>query len=157
MISSMSLPSVFETMIRIHSLGSTNLFKNTKQNHLHEKFSFNSNELAKLQVELKEKEKLRNVEHKKLEKSKNKLRDSKDAAHGCTADESKEVQKKPPPGYAAKFETIEANDIEELEAYIESLAKELKNEDKMIQDQVKFSKQYNERKESINKTDSSCK
>ena len=120
-----------------------------RQNHLHEKFSFNSNELAKLQVELKEKEKLRNVEHKKLEKSKNKLRDSKDAAHGCTADESKDVQKKPPPGYAAKFETIEANDIEELEAYIESLAKELKNEDKMIQDQVKFSKQYNERKESI--------
>ena len=71
-----------------------------KQNYLQEKFSFNSSELAKLQVELTEVKKNHAKEKKMLEESKNKLRVSKEEAHECTADESKDVSKKPPPNYA---------------------------------------------------------
>ena len=64
----------------------TDLFR-LKQNQLIERFSVNSNELAKKQGELKDLKKTLASEEKKLNVAKDKLRRSKDVAHNCTADE----------------------------------------------------------------------
>ena len=55
--------------------------------------------------------------------------------------------------FSALFAKVEANEIEELEAHIDSLNKELKAEDKLIQEQVKFTKNYNEKKENLEKVE----
>ena len=71
-----------------------------------EKFSNNSSQLAKREAEVSDfKKRLKPLE-KNLEAAKNKLRESKDEAHNSTADESKDVSKKPPPNYAAEFEKV---------------------------------------------------
>merc|ERR1719232_1651781 len=91
---------------------------------------------------------------KKLDIAKDKLRRSKDDAHNCTADESTEVSKKPPKNYAAEFEKVDAKTVEELEAPIDALSKEIKAENKLIQEQVKINKLFAEKKESIEKLES---
>ena len=122
-----------------------------KQNQLIERFSVNSNELAKKQGELKDLKKTLASEDKKLGVAKDKLRRSKDEAHNCTADESKDVSKKPPPNYAQKFEKIDRNTILELETHVEDLKKDLQAEDSIISQQVKIRKNFAEKKESIEK------
>lgn len=122
-----------------------------KQNHLLEKFSNNSSQLAKREAEVSDfKKRLKPLE-KNLEAAKNKLRESKDEAHNSTADESKDVSKKPPPNYAAEFEKVDAKTVEELEAHVEALSKEIKAENKLIQEQIKINKIYKEKKDSIDK------
>merc|ERR1712098_963177 len=74
-----------------------------------------------------------------------------DEAHNCTADESKEVSKKPPPNYSAEFEKVDARTVEELEAHVDALSKEIKAENKLIQEQIKINKMYSEKKDSIDK------
>ena len=122
-----------------------------KQNQLIERFSVNSNELAKKQGEVKDLKKTLASEEKKLGVAKDKLRRSKDEAHNCTADESKDVSKKPPPNYAQQFEKIDRNTILELETHIEDLKKDLQAEDSIISQQVKIRKNFAEKKESIEK------
>jgi len=88
-------------------------------------------------------------EERLLEKWKEKLRKSKDEAHSCTADEVFKVQKKPPPNYAMLFDQIEARTVEELEAHIDSIAKDLKAEEKLLKEQDKINMNYHEKKQSI--------
>ena len=122
-----------------------------KQNQLIERFSVNSNELAKKQGELKDLKKSLASEEKKLNVAKDKLRRSKDEAHNCTADEVTDVpvSKKPPPNYAEQFEKIDRNTILELETHIEDLNKDIQAEDTIISQQVKIRKNFAEKKESI--------
>ena len=124
-----------------------------KQNQLIERFSVNSNELAKKQGELKDLKKTLASEEKKLNVAKDKLRRSKDEAHNCTADEVTDVpvSKKPPPNYAEQFEKIDRNTILELETHIEDLNKDIQAEDTIISQQVKIRKNFAEKKESIEK------
>ena len=74
------------------------------QFHLGQVYSENSSKLASLCQELGEQEALVGPEEARLEQWKNRLRTSKDEAHGCTSDENttEPVTKKPPPGYAAR-------------------------------------------------------
>ena len=111
-----------------------------KQYHLQEKYSENSSRRANLIAEKKEQESVLIPEEKKLDKWKDKLRRSKDEAHNCTADESKEVSKKPPPNYAIVFDQIEARTVEELEAHIDAIARDLKSDEKLMKDQDKINK-----------------
>ena len=125
-----------------------------KQNHLLEKFSVNSNELAKKQGELKDLQKSANSWERKLNVAKDKLRVSKDDAHNCTADEGVEVSKKPPPKYAEQFEKVAPKTIEELEAHIDALSKEIQAENNVIKEQVRIKKMYDEKKSSVDKLES---
>ena len=97
-----------------------------KQNQLVDRFSVNSNDLTKKQGELKDLKKTLTSEEKKLNSAKEKLRKSKEEAHNCTADESKDVKKNPPPNYAQQFERIDRKTILELETHIEDLKKDIK-------------------------------
>ena len=125
-----------------------------KQNHLLEKFSVNSNELAKKQGEQKDLQKSANSWERKLNAAKDKLRVSKDDAHNCTADEGVEVSKKPPPKYAEQFEKVAPKTIEELEAHIDALSKEIQAENNVIKEQVRIKKMYDEKKSSVDKLES---
>ena len=129
-----------------------------RQNHLHAKYSFNTTELTRLQAELTEVEALMRREESSLNQWKDKLRQSKDEAHACTSDEAgagpgDKVSKKPPPKYAAAFETIEAATAEDLKAHIESLEKEIKAEDRVISERVKINKMFAEKRGSIETTE----
>jgi len=117
-----------------------------QQFHLTQVYSENSSQLASLRSELGEQEAALIPEDVKLDQWKNRLRESKDNAHGCTADEPTDppVAKKPPPGYAAKFETIEAKTLEQLEAHLEHLDSELRSEQKTMRDQAKVQQRYDE-------------
>ena len=64
------------------------------------------------------------------------------------------MSKKPPKNYAAEFEKVDAKTVEELEAHIDALSKEIKAENKLIQEQVKINKLFAEKKESIEKLES---
>ena len=120
-----------------------------KQFELQEKYSDNSRKKSNLTAEKKEQEAILIPEEKKLDKWKDKLRRSKDEAHNCTADESKEVSKKPPPNYAIVFDQIEARTIEELEAHIDAISRDLKTDEKLMKDQEKINRSYHEKKQSI--------
>ena len=117
-----------------------------QQFHLTQVYSENSSQLASLRSELGEQEAALLPAEVRLDQWKNQLRISKDAAHGCTADEVTDVPiaKKPPPGYAAKFETIEAKTQEQLEAQLEHLESELQSEQKTMKDQAKVLQRYDE-------------
>ena len=80
-----------------------------KQFYLGQVYSENSSQLSSLGQELQEQEALLGPEEARLDVWKNRLRTSKDEAHGCTSDEVTEdpITKKPPPGYASRFEKIE--------------------------------------------------
>ena len=119
------------------------------QFQLQEKYSDNSNKKANLTAEKKEQEAMLIPEEKKLDKWKDKLRKSKDEAHNCTADESKEVSKKPPPNYAIVFDQIEARTVEELEAHIDAITRDLRSDEKLMKDQDKINRSYQEKKQSI--------
>ena len=88
-------------------------------------------------------------EEKRLDRWKERLRKSKDDAHNCTADESKDVSKKPPPGYAILFDQIEARSAEDLEAHIDAIARDLKSDEKLMKDQEKINRSYQEKKQSM--------
>eukprot|EP00092_Neocalanus_flemingeri_P017230 GFUD01018633.1.p1 GENE.GFUD01018633.1~~GFUD01018633.1.p1 ORF type:complete len:1079 (-),score=372.19 GFUD01018633.1:403-3639(-) len=120
-----------------------------KQYHLQEKYSENSSRLNNLVAEVKDQEAALTPEEKRLDRWKERLRKSKDDAHSCTADESKEVSKKPPPNYAALFDQIEARTAEDLEAHVDAIAKDLKNDEKLMKDQEKINRSYQEKKQSI--------
>jgi len=120
-----------------------------KQYHLQEKYSDNSSRLNNLVAEVKDQEAALGPEEKRLDRWKEKLRKSKDEAHSCTADESKEVSKKPPPNYAAGFDRIEARTVEDLEAHIDAIANDIKNDEKLMKDQDKINRSYQEKKQSI--------
>ena len=115
-----------------------------QQFHLTQVYSENSSQLASLRSELGEQEAALLPAEVRLDQWKNQLRISKDSAHGCTADEVTDVPiaKKPPPGYAAKFETIEAKTQEQLEAQLEHLESELQSEQKTLKDQAKVLQRY---------------
>ena len=117
-----------------------------QQFHLTQVYSENSSQLASLRSELGEQEAALLPAEVRLDQWKNQLRISKDSAHGCTADEVTDVPiaKKPPPGYAAKFETIEAKTQEQLEAQLEHLESELQSEQKTMKDQAKVLQRYDE-------------
>ena len=117
-----------------------------QQFHLTQVYSENSSQLASLRSELGEQEAALLPEEVKLDQWKSRLRESKDNAHGCTADEPTDVPvaKKPPPGYAARFETIEAKTLEQLEAHLEHLDSELRSEQKTMRDQAKVQQRYDE-------------
>ena len=117
-----------------------------QQFHLTQVYSENSSQLASLRSELGEQEAALLPAEVRLDQWKNQLRISKDSAHGCTADEVTDVPiaKKPPPGYAAKFETIEAKTQEQLEAQLEHLESELQSEQKTMKEQAKVLQRYDE-------------
>jgi len=120
-----------------------------KQMNLEERYSENSAKLSNLQLEVRDQERLLKPLEEKLNLWKDRLRGSKDAAHGCTADESKEVSKKPPPNYGLLFDQIEANTVEDLEAHIEAQERELRQENKLIREQEKISRKYEELQASV--------
>ena len=125
-----------------------------RQNHLLAKYSFNTTELNRLQSELTEVKGLVAREERSLDYWKDKLRQSKDEAHACTSDEAgsgvgEKISKKPPPKYAAAFETVEAATAEDLKAHIESLDREIKAEDRVIAERVQINKMFAEKTRSI--------
>ena len=127
-----------------------------RQNHLLAKYSFNTTELNRLQTELTEATALVAREERSLDLWKDKLRQSKDEAQACTSDEAgagEKVVKKPPPNYAAAFETIGAATAEDLKAHIESLDREIKAEDRVIAERVKINKIFAEKRGSIETTE----
>ena len=89
-----------------------------KQFRLQEKYSENSSRLNNLMAEVRDQQATLTPEEKRLDRWKERLRKSKDDAHNCTADESKDVSKKPPPGYAILFDQIEARSAEDVESHI---------------------------------------
>ena len=120
-----------------------------KQFHLQEKYSENSSRLNNLMAEVRDQQATLTPEEKRLDRWKERLRKSKDDAHNCTADESKDVSKKPPPGYAILFDQIEARSAEDLEAHIDAIARDLKSDEKLMKDQEKINRSYQEKKQSM--------
>ena len=123
-----------------------------RQNHLRDKYSFNTGELGRAQCELEELKVAHKAENRTLEYWKERLRRSKDEAHNCTRDEpgqGTQVSKKPPPNYAAAFEKIEANTLEDLKAHIEALEKDIGAENRLAAERVKIIKLYGEKKKGI--------
>lgn len=120
-----------------------------KQFHLQEKYSENSSRLNNLMAEVKDQQAALTPEEKRLDRWKERLRKSKDDAHSCTADESKDVSKKPPPNYGILFDQIEARTVEDLEAHIDAIAKDLKTDEKLMKDQEKINRSYQEKKQSM--------
>jgi len=120
-----------------------------KQFYLQEKYSDNSSRLGNLMAEVKDQQAALTPEEKRLDKWKEKLRKSKDEAHNCTADESKDVSKKPPPNYARLFDQIEARTVEDLEAHIDAINKDLKADEKLMKEQEKINRSYQEKKQSM--------
>jgi len=120
-----------------------------KQFHLQEKYSENSSRLNNLMAEVRDQQATLTPEEKRLDRWKERLRKSKDDAHNCTADESKDVSKKPPPGYAILFDQIEARSAEDLEAHIDAISRDLKSDEKLMKDQEKINRSYQEKKQSM--------
>ena len=152
----LDLVKSLEEAQKMTRLASTQYTRNSllqlRQHHLHAKYSFNTTELNRVQSEINDLNVSLRAETQRLEDWKERLRKSKDEAHGCTSDEARaadKVNKKPPPKYAEAFQTIEANTVEDLKALIEGLDKEVRAEDRLTAERVKITKQYAERRESI--------
>ena len=118
--------------------------------HVEEKYRENSRKLKDLVREKNNEEEALIPQNACLNEAKDELRKSKVEAHSCTADESRDVAKKPPPNYAAAFQIIEAKTVEEIDAHIGAIDRLLKAEAKLIKDQEKINNSHAEKTISIN-------